>query len=209
MKAAFAYLDTRIAPVFDTAQKIHLVEVESKRIISETQALLTHDLPMQKTLCLAELGVTTLVCGAITRPLQAMVAAYGIQVIPFVAGDLKEVIQAWLKDGLYGNAFAMPGCCGRGRSRCRGTYKSDREEKNMNGKGRGGMGVGGGQGQGNGGGRGQGGGGQGRGRKGGPLAGGAIGTCLCPKCGQRVAHERGVSCVQRQCPKCGTALNRE
>ena len=208
MKAAFSYLDKRIAPVFDTAQQIHVVEVESKRIISETQELVAHDLPMQKTLRLTELGVGTLICGAISQPLQAMVAAYGIQVIPFVAGDLEKVIQAWLKDGLYGNAFAMPGCCGRGRRLQKG-YKIDQEKTNMNGRGKVGMGAGGGQGQGNGGGRGQGGGGRGRGRMGGPMAGGSVGTCLCPKCGQRVAHERGVPCVQKQCPQCGTALTRE
>jgi len=208
MKAAFAYLDKRIAPVFDTAQQLRVVEVESNRIVSETQELLAHDLPMQKTLRLAELGVGALICGAISRPLQAMVAAYGIQVIPFVAGDLREVIQAWLNGGLNVSAFAMPGCRGRLRGRSGWIDDSDQEEKNMNGKGRGGMGAGGGQGQGRGGGRGQGG-GQGRGRMGGPLAGGAVGTCLCPKCGQRVTHERGVPCVQRQCPKCGTALTRE
>ncbi|MBU4267972.1 MAG: hypothetical protein KJ808_03890 [Acidobacteria bacterium] len=204
MKAAFAYLDKRIAPVFDTAQQICVVEVESKRIVSETQELLAHDLPLQKTLRLAELGVGALICGAISRPLQAMVAAYGIQVIPFVAGDLREVIQAWLSGNLKRDTFAMPGCCGRARSHFKGIYDSYQEEKNMNGKGRGGMGSGGGQGQGRGGGR-----GQGRGRMGGPLAAGAAGTCLCPKCGNRVAHERGVPCVQRQCPKCGTAMTRE
>jgi predicted Fe-Mo cluster-binding NifX family protein len=209
MKAAFAYLNKRIAPVFDTAQQIHVVEVESNCIISETQELVAHDLPMQKTLRLAELGVGALICGAISQPLQAMVAAYGIQVIPFVAGDLREVIRAWLSGNLKRDIFAMPGCCGRARSRFKGIYDSYQEEKNMNGKGRGGIGSGGGQGQGRGG-KGLGGGqGKGRGRMGGPLAGGAVGTCLCPKCGHRMAHERGVPCVQRQCPKCGTVMTRE
>jgi predicted Fe-Mo cluster-binding NifX family protein len=196
MKAAFAYLDKRIAPVFDTAQQIHVVEVESNCIISETQELVAYDLPMQKTLRLAELGVGALICGAISQPLQAMVAAYGIQVIPFVAGDLHEVIRAWLSGNLKRDIFAMPGCCGRARSRYGVIYDNKREEKNMNGKGRGGIGSGGGQ-------------GKGRGRMGGPLAAGAVGTCLCPKCGHRVAHERGVPCVQKQCPKCGTAMARK
>jgi hypothetical protein len=44
---------------------------------------------------------------------------------------------------------------------------------------------------------------------GGPLAGGAGGTCLCPKCGHREPHEIGVPCMQRACPKCGTAMTRE
>jgi predicted Fe-Mo cluster-binding NifX family protein len=205
MKAAFAYLDKRIAPVFDTAQRIHIVEVESGRIVNEKQEILGNDRPMQKTLRLAELDIRMLVCGAISRPLQAMVAAYGIQMVPFVAGDLNEVIQAWLNGSLRENNFAMPGCCQPSRRRVK---KDDinKEAINMNGKGRGGSGAGGGQGQGRGG---MGSGGQGRGGKSGPLAGGAVGICLCPKCGHRETHELRVPCVQRQCPKCGTGMTRE
>jgi len=201
MKAAFAHWDNRIAPVLDTARRIHVAEAESGRIVAETDEVLADDMPVQKALRLAELGIGTLVCGAISRPLHAMIAAYGIRVIPFVAGDLSEVIQAWLSGGLEGSDFVMPGCWGRGRGRRWGINGINQEEYLMNGRRRGGMGSGGGQGQGRG--------GQGRGRMGGPLAGGAGGTCLCPKCGHRETHERGAPCVQKQCPKCGTAMTRE
>ena len=194
MKAAFAYWDNRIAPVFDTGRQIHVVEAESGRIVAETEEVLADDLAVQKVIRLAELGVGTLVCGAISKPMREMVAAYGIEAIPFVAGDLREVIQAWLSGNLQRDTFAMPGCCGHSRVRRRGMRGMNKEEHLMNGSKRGGMGQGGGQ---------------GRGRMGGPLAGGTVGTCLCPKCGHREPHERGVPCVQKQCPKCGTALTRE
>jgi predicted Fe-Mo cluster-binding NifX family protein len=199
-KTAFAYWDDRIAPVFDIARRIHVVEADSGKIVAETGEVLADDLPVQKAHRLVELGVGTLVCGAISRPFQERIASYGIQVIPFVAGDLGEVIQAWLGGNLESDTFAMPGCRGRGRGR-RGVHGMNKEEHEMVGKGRGGIGPGGGQGQGRV--------GQGRGRMGGPLAGGVPGTCLCPECGHREPHERGVPCARRKCPKCGTAMTRQ
>lgn len=204
MKAAFAHWDRRIAPVFDTARRIHVAEIEAGRIVAEREETLADDMPVRKALRLAELGVETLVCGAITRPLHAIVASYGIRVIPFVAGDLGEVIQAWLRGGLEGEDFAMPGCRGRGRGRRRGLGVLEQEEYVMNGRGQGGgMGMGGGRGQG----RGRG--GQGMGRMGGAVRGGIGGDCLCPKCGHREPHETAVPCVKKTCPKCGSAMVRE
>jgi predicted Fe-Mo cluster-binding NifX family protein len=189
--------------VFDIARRIQVVEADSGRIVAETGEVLADDLPVQKAHRLAELGVGTLVCGAISRPFQEMVAAYGIRVIPFVAGDLSDVIEAWLSGNLESDTFVMPGYSGRGRGRGRrrGMREMNKEGYSMNGRKRDGTGPGGGQGQGRA--------GQGRGRMGGPLAGGAVGACLCPKCGHREPHERGIPCMQKKCPKCGTAMTRQ
>ncbi len=205
MKTAFAYWDNRIAPVFDIARQIHVVETESGRIVAETEESFANDLPVKKVFRIVELGVSTLVCGAISRPLHAMAVASGIRVISFVAGDLRKVINAWLDGNLESGKFAMPGCCRR-YAPSPEMAEINKEEHLMNGRKRGGKGQGGGQGQGQGG-KSQG--GQGRGRFGGSLAGGAAGACLCPKCGNREPHERGVPCLQKQCPKCGTAMTRE
>lgn len=116
MKAAFPFWEDRIAPVFDSARWIFIVEVEFGRIVREDREPLIGDLPVQKALRLSELGVATLICGAISRPLQEMLAGYGIQVLPFVSGDLSEMIRAWISGRLHRSAFAMPGCL-RGRQR--------------------------------------------------------------------------------------------
>jgi hypothetical protein len=40
-----------------------------------------------------------------------MITAYGIEVIAFIAGDLQEVIEAWLCGKLAGSdKYRMPGC---------------------------------------------------------------------------------------------------
>ncbi|MBU0966219.1 MAG: NifB/NifX family molybdenum-iron cluster-binding protein [Proteobacteria bacterium] len=115
-KAAFAYWDNRLAPVFDSARQLYLVEVDTRGIALETQEMLPDDQPAQKALRLAELTVDTLVCGAISRSLHEMVSAYGIRVIPFVAGELREIILAWQSGNLQEDAFAMPGCRRQRRS---------------------------------------------------------------------------------------------
>jgi len=117
MKTAFATWNKRIAPVFDVARHVTIVETATGHITHQAEAALPNDLPQDKVARLAELGVGTLVCGAISQALQAMVAAHGIQVIPFVAGDVADVVQAWLAGRLTLPDFAMPGCGGRGRRR--------------------------------------------------------------------------------------------
>lgn len=224
MKTAFVCWDDRIAPVFDSAQAMRVVESEAADIVSEKQEALPQHLPVQRALRLIELGIGTVVCGAISRQMHELLAAYGIAVVPFVAGDLESVIRAWLHGKLNNAAFAMPGCCGRRRHQT--VKNTNMEEHAMNrkgqgqggaGKGQGGAGKGqgrggkgqGGAGQGQGGaGQGQGGAGRGRGRMGGPLAAGVPGMCTCPACGYSEPHERGVPCVEKRCPKCSTALTR-
>jgi predicted Fe-Mo cluster-binding NifX family protein len=195
MKAAFAIWNDRIAPVFDVARLVRLVEVESGRIVHEDNENLPEGPMTQKAARLAEGGVHVLVCGAISRPVQITIAAHGIKVFPFVAGNLRDIIQAWLAGTLENSAFAMPGCYGRGgRGRFRVTHQLDKEESSM--------------GRGNRVGKNQGGGRRG-GRRVGPAGSGSGGSCLCPECGHREPHQRGVPCFEQPCPKCGKAMIRD
>ena len=50
--------------------------------------------------------------------------------------------------------------------------------------------------------------GTGAGRKDG-FAKGPSGFCICPNCGEKVAHQQGTPCYEQKCPKCDTAMTRE
>lgn len=38
---------------------------------------------------------------------------------------------------------------------------------------------------------------------------GAGGACICPKCGEKIPHSRGVPCQEERCPECGAKMLRQ
>jgi predicted Fe-Mo cluster-binding NifX family protein len=199
-KAAFASWNGRIAPVFDVTRSLHLVETEGGRIVNRKKVRVAGDMANLKAACLAELGVGTLVCGAISKPLQRMISAYGIQVIAFVAGNLQEVIQAWVCGRLaVSDAYAMPGCR---KARGQRTRNPDRGKSKMDDtrgakKGAGRRTSAGGQGQGS------------RPAGPGPDKKTTQDVCVCPVCGYATPHQRGVPCKSKKCPTCEIILARQ
>lgn len=115
VKVAFACWGERLAPVFDTARELLIVEVVAGKVVGERRECLVEELPVQRALRLVELGVESLVCGAISKSMWLVVVSYGIEVVAFVGGDLRVVVQGWLAGDLGRDDFALPGCCGRRR----------------------------------------------------------------------------------------------
>jgi len=124
MVVAFAVWDDRISPVFDTAGTVLLADIEGGTVLSRRTEAIEGAVPSEKVGRLKALGAGTLVCGAISRSLAELITAEGIRLVPFVAGDVEEVVSAFACGTLPGPAFVMPGCgmqrrgrFGRGRGR--------------------------------------------------------------------------------------------
>ncbi len=107
MKTAFSIWEDRIAPVFDTAAHLVVAEVKVGQFSKEERVLIPTDDRGRQAARLAELGVTTLVCGAVARDLQDFLVARGIRLLPFVAGDLRTVMDAWREGRLNSAAFTV------------------------------------------------------------------------------------------------------
>jgi len=114
MLVALTVWNGRISPVCDVARQLLVLEVEGGKVIARRDERLEGADCWQRVARLDELQPDTLICGAISGPLAGLLAAKGIQVIPFISGTVEEVSAAHLNGTLLKPAFAMPGCCGRG-----------------------------------------------------------------------------------------------
>jgi predicted Fe-Mo cluster-binding NifX family protein len=111
LKVAVPAWQGRVSPVFDVAEQVVLVDLDESDDGSRHTESLGSTGPHERARRLAELGVNVLVCGAISWPLEALVAASGIRVIPLVCGEVAEVVRAFRDGKLEDQRFAMPGCC--------------------------------------------------------------------------------------------------
>ncbi len=125
MKVALTVWEGRISPVFDVSREVVVLTVQQGAVIARAVERLGVLGPEQRAARLADLGVGTVICGAISgAPYQELVAR-GLRVFGFVAGEVEEVVAAFLAGRLPSPAFSMPGC-GGWRHRRRGAGSGGR-----------------------------------------------------------------------------------
>jgi len=130
VRVALTVWEGRISPVFDTAQSVLVVDLEKGNPISRHNETLHGDSVQEKIEKLRALGVETLVCGAVSRPLADWVKTSGIRLFPFVSGDLDDVLDAVATGRIPDASFSMPGCG------CRCTRRVRRRRSGNAGNGR-------------------------------------------------------------------------
>ncbi len=119
MKIGITVWKNRISPLFDSAQMLLITEIKNGTITGKHYEPIHLNLPSSKAIRIYNLGVKVVICGAISYFLANIIEAYGIRIIPFVAGDVNQVLDAYLKGNLPTSNFQMPGCGIRQRRRFR------------------------------------------------------------------------------------------
>ena len=115
MRTAIPVSDGRISPVFDAARRLLLVDIENGREVRRTEQTVEEPELGPRARRVAESGADVLICGAISRPLEAMLLSAGVGVIPQTCGPVEDVLKAFISGKLTEQAFVMPGCCGHRR----------------------------------------------------------------------------------------------
>lgn len=127
MKVAIPVWQGRVSPVFDVAGQLLLVELVEGVETFRRKCRLADAEPQRRAAQLAEFRVEALICGAISRALEALLAENGIQVYGRVCGDVDDVLGAFVAGRLSDSEYAMPGCCGQKRRRFRGGCRRGRQ----------------------------------------------------------------------------------
>jgi len=103
----------RISPVFDVARHVLVVDFEGTGQVGRQERLLEETDLAGRVRRLTEWKPDVLICGAISQPLEAMVTAAGIQLIPQTCGEAEDVLAAFASGQMGPEAFLMPGSGGR------------------------------------------------------------------------------------------------
>jgi predicted Fe-Mo cluster-binding NifX family protein len=115
MKVAIPVYGDYVSNAFDFAHKLLLVDIENGKETERCEVELEGLSLPQRADKLKTLGVDVLICGALSRLLANMVTQSGIEILPYVTGNIENVLGAYMAGQLTRPEFCMPGCWLGGR----------------------------------------------------------------------------------------------
>ena len=108
MKIAIPIWNDCVSSAFDFAHRLLLIDIQNGSETKRSEISLSQEPIPQRATRLKTLGVDVLICGAISRSLASLVAASGIEVLPYVLGPADEILKAYLIGQLGQSKFTMP-----------------------------------------------------------------------------------------------------
>lgn len=112
MRIAVSEYQGRIAPVFDTCRRViiflHTPQGDSELASEDWSALPRYNRPDR----LVKLSVQTVLCGGISCWMNDQIATRGMTVIPWLSGNVKDILLAYRSGTIFAPEYAMPGWTG-------------------------------------------------------------------------------------------------
>ncbi|MBN2007895.1 hypothetical protein JW960_00970 [candidate division KSB1 bacterium] len=127
MYIAIAAYQNRIASLLDSAENLIMLDSPDYCLSNASQIDICGKSNNEIVQLLAEQNIKILICGAIHDCVWQQIEARHIKVIPWVTGNIQNVVQAFITDTLASSAFLMPGRFGKNRNRRRG-FRRGRNE---------------------------------------------------------------------------------
>jgi predicted Fe-Mo cluster-binding NifX family protein len=125
MKVAIPIRNGRVSPVFDVASRLVVVDFEGGMPAGRSEFSVTERGGEARAALLQELGVSVLICGAVSNQTARIVERCGIELRPWIVGEIDDVLEAYRSGSLGSDGFIMPGCR-RGQGGGRGSRQGRR-----------------------------------------------------------------------------------
>lgn len=101
----------RVSPVFDVAEHLLIVDLDGVSQRRRQSRRLGDAEPLVRAHVLASEEVDVLICGAISRPLEHVLAGAGVEVVSGICGRVDDVLRAFSLSLLTSDtALHLPGC---------------------------------------------------------------------------------------------------
>jgi len=97
---AIPIFKSRISVRLDCAEYIHLVTIEKGVVKSRETVRLVATNPLEKVKSLIQMKPDVLICGGLTEHCQNRLKNTDIQLIPWVRGDIEEILAQYLEGKL-------------------------------------------------------------------------------------------------------------
>ena len=109
VRVAIPIFRSRVSPVFDSSTRVMLVDIEHNKEIERSEIYLDELSMTERVTILQKLKVKTIICSGISDMLQNMLQSVKINLITGVAGEIDQVVAAYLSKRLNEPQFHMPG----------------------------------------------------------------------------------------------------
>ena len=130
MKVAVTVWEDRVSPVFDSAKNLLIAEIENARVMKTRYQQFDPEMVFQLAQMLKDHQVDAIICGAVSEGPANLLEAAGFELISFIAGDVDQVLENFIKDQPVWTELIMPGC---GRNICcRGKIRKGHEIRDSN-----------------------------------------------------------------------------
>ncbi len=140
MKVAFTAWEDKISPVFNSTRMLLIVDIDNTEIISRRYEAFNPKIIFCLADILINLKIDVLICGAISKIPARIIEDSGVNLIPFIGGNIEDILVSYVKEKRVISTFLMPGCNPkrnktRNRNACLKNKKEDAMPKGNKGGG--------------------------------------------------------------------------
>lgn len=113
-RVAIPVFESRVSPVLDACNRVVLVDIDAGREVGRAEASLDKMSLLERLDMLSRWGVRKIICAGVSDTMCKYLAGRNILLVSGIAGEIENIISAYICNRLNDACFMMPGKKKRG-----------------------------------------------------------------------------------------------